>query len=225
MHQSVSVPSQLSEKETIEMLKNRIIQLRRCLCAIKNAFESKIYKRREPNPRLLPIEWQQIQIAEDGLKDLHRQFAEAGGVYEKSRIERQKDAFNNRLAYAREIIFTYGSFFDGFTIRTFHFDGSHVSEDIRYQPSYKKEQQKLPLEISRKELLTGLAKLDLIDWRTRFAKKSRTNVNTDGLFWSLRIVYSGGKKSYFVEGCNHFPWNFEKLVSLLGERQQGRMPQ
>lgn len=71
---------------------------------------------------------------------------------------------------------------------------------------------------SREELIGRLRALHLGEWRRTYFPEQYGMRVLDGEQWSLRLSFANSKRSVIFEGDNVYPFNFEEVRQLFGQK-------
>ena len=137
-------------------------------------------------------------------------------------IERLNDAnFNDNLPFVSKVEFGVNSFRKGSEGKTYTIDGDEVITKVDRE-SYSmplKEFDHDDVEMDKDTPITGLAALNIGEWRREYAPTRFDVAIRDGFSWYLNLYFSNGAKPVKIDGCNSYPYNFAKLLELFDYKQ------
>ena len=139
-----------------------------------------------------------------------------GEKYVPSIREQKAIEFDANIENIKEIIFDFGRFG---TIRNIivRFEG----DQLKYSDGiYMIEEMELPYYLEKDEFIELFRDIYIGEWKRHYPGEKYRLYVLDGTEWQLTIKYADGTRDRVFSGNNCYPYNFSKLLSLLGIEQE-----
>ena len=148
------------------------------------------------------------------LEKAKKALAEVGGTYKPDTWEVKAAEFDENIPHICKIEFSIGGYFNGYDILVYTIDGDNVYRSSKhyYRHIYTDMQTGKNIDLNAEEFFCGLAKLHIGEWNSVYDD----NDVLDGTQWDLKIHYSNGCEPVKFYGSNAYPYNFDKLLELVG---------
>ena len=198
----------ISEGEILAVIRG----LKREIGRLKNIIEHPNYQCMEH-----PSENTRIWCNRLYLERAKQALVEVGGTYTPSQSELRVEKFNANLPSVCRVEFNISGYATGFEERTYVIAGEKVittanSECYTKPPEPSEYEDE---EMDKETLLDGLADLHIGEWRREYDPKHFDFAICDGVSWYLNIYFSNGQRPVKIDGCNSYPYNFERLLELF----------
>ncbi|MGM9942312.1 MAG: hypothetical protein ACI32N_10060 [Bulleidia sp.] len=186
--------------EIIENLKKKIRNLKMILDG-RYSIKADSYP---SGTSILMHDWEYLELAIEAYKD-------AGGEYFPDEDECRDAEFNASLDHVSRIEFRLNNSFRENDERTLIIENDRVLVNAGHAQMEFLIRNRNCYEFSvRDELITGLKKLHMYDWKKIYHEDAM-----DGTNWELKIHFDGDRQPLEYYGRNLFPYNFEALRDLL----------
>ena len=200
--------------KTAEQIMTAIRELKQEIDRLKNRMEHPDYPLK---PDTRPSAATQLYYSRLYLEKAKAALEEAGGSYEPSGTEQQADAFDASISSISKMVFSIGTCFAGFEIRTYRLDEMHLYMEIEHSHYRKPSNLEIPPDypVDKATFLDGLMNLHIGEWCSHYDIERFGYCVCDGKEWSLEIWFSDGHKPVKFDGSNAYPYNFNDLLRLL----------
>lgn len=158
-----------------------------------------------------PSESVQISCIREYLERAKLALAEIGCSYTPSQAELKAIDFQENIENISKITFEIGGFFDGMT--------QYVLEVGATAVKFISTKFDMVLEeknIDKSELLYGIERLYIGEWRKYYEPKRFGYCVLDGTQWSVLFEYDNSHKAVEFAGSNDYPYNFSEFIELFG---------
>ena len=197
-----------NERETLSVIR----KLKQEIGRLKNVMEDTDYVK-----AVCPGEDVQISCNRMYLERAKQALAEVGGTYTPSHAELRAEKIHANLPFIFKVEFCINAFSIGCEEKTYFVDGDKVTTTVN-RTSYKMSPEHTEYEdeeIDKDTLISGLADLHIGEWRSEYAPLHFNFSISDGVSWNLNIYFSNGHRPVKIDGCNAYPYNFERLLELF----------
>ena len=197
-----------SPKEILSVIRG----LKREIGRLKNIMEHPDYVQ-----TICPGEDVQISCCRMYLERAKQALAEVGGTYTLSDAEFRAERINASLPHIFKVEFSINGYSTGYEEKTYFIDGDKVTTttDRAYYNTPPEPLDFEDEEMDKDTLIEGLADLHIGEWRTEYDPSRFDIAICDGVSWYLNIYFSNGHRPVKIDGCNAYPYNFERLLELF----------
>lgn len=198
----------LKDKDADRIL-SAIRKLKHEIGHIKNFVENKSDK---DEPSMTLSERKRLDILRACLDMAKNALSDVGGEYSFSQAELRAKAFDDNINSICKIMFSIGTYFSGYTIKTVILKGDEIKmyECDSLALALRKPQTELPFSKTREQFIDELMRIHLGEW-----KRSYNKAVIGGKQWELEIHFSNGTKVFNSEGIEMYPYNFKDLKKLM----------
>lgn len=199
--------------KTASQVLTEIRALKREINRLKNAMEHPNY-----SPTMCPSEDVRVSCSRDYLDRAIEAYEELGGVYTLSKAEQKSKAFDEDIPHISKVEFAIGGFFNGYETRTYTVDGDMIRINTEHTLILKPSNiyEGTTPEITKEEFFDGFKDLHIGEWRANYDPSRFGYAVLDGTQWHLYIFFSNGRRPVKINGSNSYPYNFNRLIELLG---------
>lgn len=192
--------------KTPAQIKGVIRSLKQQIGRLKNKVEHPDYQ-----PVGCPAADVQIACLYEYLERAKTALSEVGEPYVPTAAEEKAAAFEALLPHLEKLEFSLGGFFCGFEKRVCTVQGDKICvEPLPQDPDEE------PVIWDKKEFLAFLSTLRLGQWRKRYDPRRFGFTVMDGVQWILTLSFSNGHRPVCFWGDNAYPYNFDRLLALVG---------
>ncbi len=134
--------------------------------------------------------------------------------YEMNPVRKEEESkdFDAALDDVRRLVFTIGSFFEGYERRIYTVSDVKVLFDLEHTLRQKPSNLPMYYPFTKDDFIAGLKGIRIGEW-----KKNYTDPYvSDGTQWELEIYFDNEREPVKISGSNAFPYNFSDLTKLLG---------
>ena len=197
-----------NEREILSVIR----RLKQEIGRLKNVMEHPDYVK-----TMCPGEDVQISCNRMYLERAKQALTEVGGTYTTSAAEWRAQKIHASLFSIFKVEFSINGYSTGLEERTYFIDGDKVTTTTG-RVSYKKPPELVKYkdeEMDKDTLISGLADLHIGEWRREYNPKHFDFAICNGVSWYLNIYFSNGQRPVKIDGCNAYPYNFERLLELF----------
>lgn len=201
-----------SEKEIL----HEIRRLKREISSLISTLEHPDYN---DTFRCDPSESTRLYWTREYLEKAEQGLEEAGATYQPTKAECKAALFDENACFINKLEFTIGGYDGGYETTTIRFDEERLYMDVNHTLIPKPINFHIePDYLGKKEnFIESLKKLHIGEWRKKYTLERFGYSICDGTQWELSIYYDGDIKPVRIYGDNAYPYNFDKLLELLGK--------
>lgn len=194
-------------------------EIRSAIRGLKQGMGRKKNNLENPTPRcvehcICPSKETQIDCERMYLQRAIQALEELGEKYIPSKREQKAIEFDSKIEKIKEIIFHIGSWCDVGKNTIVRIEG----ENVKF---FKSElENEVGIEVfdpmTKEEFCELFRDLYIGEWQSNYSCFKFGVYMLDGTEWELRIRYDDDTKERVISGANCYPYNFSKLLDLLG---------
>lgn len=191
-----------------------ILRLKREMNYLKDRLE------RRSIGEVFPIDRSEVATIQEYrtcIQKAHLTLEKAGKEYQLTDAEKFAVTFQQSIPYIRQIDFTIGGFFEGYSNYVATLKDGVLSVSCRHDNA--DEQSRVIInweEDSEPHFFNYIHDLYMGEWRRQYSASYFDIDIMDGVSWEVQVHYSNSLKPVTFSGNNSFPYNFSAFQKLFG---------
>ncbi len=204
-------------EDTSNEMARKVRYYRRQLAIAKTEVEKQMFARNQ-DMFLLPDEQKTIQDLEHTLQQTLQTIINSGQPMPESVYEKRKADFTKRMQSMITFSFEIGNQDGDAQVFDYLFINDQIVKTTYMRHSPVNSKTIVVQSMNKSDFVKVLGQIDLVDWFRRYKPKGFDRQSSKKVYWSVRLRWKArGYKVFLIEGFNDFPYNFEKLLTLIDQ--------